>query len=399
MKTIYEKTAYLLETKEQIKHAIEEKGVVVSDSDSFRSYADKIRNIYPDPSYLHTTIFIDQTISDPKTMVSLIYDNGGIDFIRKNSHRYLCKKVADVLEAKPLNDSDTTCFEDGTAANLSGVDGDVMMKLPRFFYKAWSEEKDKWYVDFAIGNQPSPDYKLWEGDEFIGVYEGCIINNILYSVSDVVATTPLSHAQARQYARNKGEGYSCVTWRMHSIMAFLFLMQYRNTDSQSICGTTCVNIDALLGDSNLLGMQDTIANTEDVTLETFSVNFWGLERWWGGHYEWIDNAVTNEDLTWKIDEGDEIRYLNVCQDIGNSDKMMIGEHLDAAPISAMGTTSTGYCDRYYFSDLLTTKIARSGMSRSANTGIFYIAGRRDDEELNNNECVARLAYKGKYKII
>lgn len=42
---IAEKSNYLLETKNQIKNAITEKGVSVTDTDSFRSYADKIREI------------------------------------------------------------------------------------------------------------------------------------------------------------------------------------------------------------------------------------------------------------------------------------------------------------------------------------------------------------------
>ena len=42
---IAEKLNYLLETKNQIKNAIVEKGVSVSDTDSFRSYANKIAQI------------------------------------------------------------------------------------------------------------------------------------------------------------------------------------------------------------------------------------------------------------------------------------------------------------------------------------------------------------------
>lgn len=43
--TIAEKTDYLLKTKKQIKNAISQKGVSIADTDSFRSYADKIRQI------------------------------------------------------------------------------------------------------------------------------------------------------------------------------------------------------------------------------------------------------------------------------------------------------------------------------------------------------------------
>lgn len=45
MGTINEKLNYLLQTKEDIKQAIKGKGVEITDSDSFRSYAEKIGTI------------------------------------------------------------------------------------------------------------------------------------------------------------------------------------------------------------------------------------------------------------------------------------------------------------------------------------------------------------------
>lgn len=45
MGTINEKLNYLLQTKENIKQAIKGKGIEITDSDSFRSYAEKIETI------------------------------------------------------------------------------------------------------------------------------------------------------------------------------------------------------------------------------------------------------------------------------------------------------------------------------------------------------------------
>ena len=45
MGTINKKLNYLLQTKENIKQAIKGKGVEITDSDSFRSYAEKIGTI------------------------------------------------------------------------------------------------------------------------------------------------------------------------------------------------------------------------------------------------------------------------------------------------------------------------------------------------------------------
>ena len=45
MGTIADKLTYLSDTKAAIRNAIAEKGVAVTDADTFRSYADKIRLI------------------------------------------------------------------------------------------------------------------------------------------------------------------------------------------------------------------------------------------------------------------------------------------------------------------------------------------------------------------
>lgn len=72
MGTIAQKLDYLNDTKAEIKAAIESKKQTVSDSDTFRSYADKIRNIYND------AVFVKQfKQSTGKTKIhDVIYANG-----------------------------------------------------------------------------------------------------------------------------------------------------------------------------------------------------------------------------------------------------------------------------------------------------------------------------------
>ena len=82
------------ETKSLIKDAIIYKGVDVPSECTFRDYADKIRKISPiESSYFKTTIKIDQTITDAAGMISVIFDDGGIEKIRENSHRYSCECI------------------------------------------------------------------------------------------------------------------------------------------------------------------------------------------------------------------------------------------------------------------------------------------------------------------
>ena len=56
-------------------------------------------------------------------------------YIRNNSHLVLGKKSGDgVMNVCRLNDQNCNYFHDGNAANISGLNGDVFLKLPRFYY-------------------------------------------------------------------------------------------------------------------------------------------------------------------------------------------------------------------------------------------------------------------------
>jgi hypothetical protein len=396
---IQQKLQYLLETKRLIKDAIVSKGVEVSDDCTFRDYVDKIRQIPPiESSYFKTTIKIDQSITDANGMVSVIFDDGGIEKIRENSHRYSCESINGKLYAKQIKD-DEFIHVDGSDIDISK---DIMMKLPRFYYKAYQLSDDDiqnniWYIDFIYGVLiENATYMVWEGDEFIGVYEGYVIDDKLYSLTDVISSIGFTQGDGQMLARNRGNGYTLTTWKQHCIMAFLFLAWYKNTNSQLICGYGLDNYEVTTGDSNLLLMEDTIYNP-DINQ---SINFWGLERWWGGRYEWMDN-VTAGDMggKWIVKEEDGNRILDVCVESGVPNVLLIGPHLDATAISVLGTSTTGYCDRYYSTHDSITNVARSGLLRNPYAGVFYIAARRDDEQINNDECTLRLSYKGEYELI
>ena len=67
MGTINEKLNYLLQTKEAIKEAMINKNVEVSDTDTFRSYADKINGIN-----LNQGITTESSVQTPNVSYSII---------------------------------------------------------------------------------------------------------------------------------------------------------------------------------------------------------------------------------------------------------------------------------------------------------------------------------------
>ncbi len=394
MGTTADKLALMMANKQAIRDAITEKtgedaGEVMS------TYAEKIMGIQTGPEYWRTTILLDQTITDPATMITKVYDDGGIGLIRANSHRYVCKLVDGVMQAKQLQDGNGTLYLDGTTADLTGAEGDVFMKLPEFYYRARSEETDKWYIDFVYGGQPDDSYKHWDGKDFIGVYEAYVTGNNVYSRSGVASTDNVSQTNFKTYARNRGEGYTLVKWKHHSIMVFLFYAYYLNTNSQAICGAG-TSADKPAGQTDLLGMEDT---SSDVNGNTQSINFFGLENWWGNKYELIDNIAINSARKWTITEDDgSTRTVSAGTSDGWISALLVGEHLDATPTAVSGTETTGLCDSYFQSASTGLIVARSYNFANSAGGVSYADA---NSSLSDSYIgvTSRLAYRGEYVII
>lgn len=392
MGTTAQKLKKLLDNKRAIRDAITEKtgedaGEVMS------TYAEKIMAIEGGGAkYFRTTILLDQTITDPATMITKVYDDGGISQIRLNSHRYVCKLVDGVMQAKQLQDNNGTLYLDGTTADLAGAEGDVMMKLPEFYYRARSEETDKWFIDFVYGEMPDESYKVWDGKDFIGVYEAYVSSNNVYSRSGVASTGSVSQANFKTYARNRGEGYTLVKWKHHCIMAFLFYAEYLNTNSQAICGAGTDSYTKTNGQTDLLGMEDTSA---DVNGNVQSINYFGLENWWGNKEEFIDNATfDNASSVEIIEDNGSSRLALIGNTSGWVKSLIVSSELDATPYVVGASATSGYCD-YFYAGAEGHILARSYDALSANGGITHLLGTKIDAA--SLAYTSRLAYRGEYE--
>lgn len=392
MGTTADKLALLVANKQAIRDAITEKtgedaGEVMS------TYAEKIMNIQTGPEYWRTTILLDQTITDPATMITEVYDDGGIGLIRANSHRYVCKLVDGVMQAKRLQDGNGTLYLDGTTADLTGGEGDVMMKLPQFYYRATEQETDKWLIDFVYGGRPSEEYKVWDGKDFIGVYEAYVADSNVYSRSGVASTGAISQANFKTYARNRGDGYTLVKWKHHCIMAALFMAEYNHLNSQYLIGAGTTLSTKTSGQTDLLGMEDTSAS---VNGDNQSINYFGLENWWGNKYEWLDNVEIN-DRSWSILLTDgSTRVLAAPTINGYISKMTITEDLDLLCASVGGSESTSYCDYYTQAGGTGFSALVSGSVADTYGGVFAHFG-AVAPSATNATYGSRLAYRGEYE--
>lgn len=133
-------------------------------------------------------VTLNQTITDPATMLSGDINGEALQLIRKNSHRVLAKPVGDTMYYCRLDDSDSNLYYDGAAATLDGTQGDVFMKLPQFFWKVTTESTDVFKIGLAYGGRPDDTWNEWDGNVLIGAYKGYVEADKLRSVSEHTPT-------------------------------------------------------------------------------------------------------------------------------------------------------------------------------------------------------------------
>jgi hypothetical protein len=331
-------------------------------------------------------ITLDMTVSDPATMISGEVNGALIRKIRANSHRYLGKYIADgTMLLCQLDDHDTTKFADGTAATLDGTQGDVFMQHPTFYTQAVEVSAAVWRIGFA-------DYKVdeswveWTEHDILGAYEAASTTafdgstletansgaGYLRSISGVASLASVSQANFKTKARNRSANFSLVRWEHQNIMAFLFYAIYGNTNAQAICGSGTNTNTKNTGLTNALGMTD----TNSVNGNQSSINFFGLDNWWGNKYEWVDN-VAIDGYTWTIADRNSGLTRVVTGQVSPVDtwvypqRMVVGANLDLIPYPTQtgGDDHHGFCDGIYMTGTSGRVVLRSYCYASSPGGV------------------------------
>ena len=345
-----------------------------------------------------STITIDQTNGDPATRVSGDINGNVIQWIRNNSHRVLAKKTADgVLTYCQLNYANSTKYYYGTTAKLDGTQGDVFLKLPEFYYKG--TEGDQVQIMFAK-EQVDAEYIRWDPNTLIGVYEAYNGSSKMYSRSGVASTGNVSQSTWKTYAAARGTGYQLVDWQMHCVMGCLYYAMYGNTNCQDSIGKGTDANDKLTGQTDSLGMTDTVAGGTD---DSQSINFWGLENWWGNKYEWIhdyNNPANSLSATVNDPVNGGTRSLPVF-DYGGyyPKKMKFGRYLDLIATTddpKNGSYTVGYCDYQWWPGSTNSepRVVRRSSSYSYAVGGVACARADYTASYTGSGYGSRLAFRG-----
>ena len=212
-----------------------------------------------------------------------------------------------------LDPNDSSLKEDGTAANLDGTDGQVMVEIPKFYYKK-SEDNDniyKWQIP-PTSTAPDSTYNIHEmfvrnGVEkdkvYISAFEGHYNSTdaMMESVAGVQPSTNEggvdnypdgSIVGCRGYAQARGIGWEQQDFLTTCGIQLLYLIEYANFDAQSTIGRGVVdkssgtgNESENTGDTVSLGNYSGMASGTDGLV---AISYRGIENLWGNIWKWVD---------------------------------------------------------------------------------------------------------------
>jgi uncharacterized protein (TIGR02145 family) len=308
------------------------------------------------------------------------------------------------LQVKEISRSNKALFVDGSSVSSSY---DVFMKLPEFWWKVDMLATDKYQISFTMdaGTGAQTGWNHWEGDTFIGCYEAYNSNNMVYSRSGVTPTVNVSQTNFKTYARARGTGYQIVTYEAHCIMALLGYGWLGTTDDQSVVGYGSSNYPKVTGFCDAKGINDTSASVDGGSSASnstsTSINFWGLENWWGDLYEWVDNIETTSssgDIKIMDIDGTTVRSAKAGTTSSNCiGKMVLGQYGDMIPneVHSDSNYTTGFASFGFVGGSAGRVACRSCYGSYADGGLGFLYVSRGPSNAGST-IGSRLLYKGNY---
>lgn len=318
--------------------------------------------------------------------------------------------VNNKLQVKEISRSNKLVYTDGTSVDVATTD--IFMKLPEFWWKCETVSTDKYRVSFTMTNPNSNNWNHWDGKTFIGVYKAYFGDGSkLYSRSGVTPANYIQQSILKASARARGNGFQLVTYEAHQIMCLLGWGWLGTTDAQSVVGRGSTNNPKTTGFCNLKGINDTEVDVDGgpsigSTSDDISINFWGLENWWGDMYECIDNIET-ANATGLINinnvDGTVKRTVQWGADVNSGNcigKMVFGTNGDVIPkeVHSDDSYATGFASYGSVNNDAGYVGVRSYYGSSIRCGLGYLSvGISSD--LSTSNIGSRLLYNGEYDVL
>lgn len=236
-----------------------------------------------------------------------------------------------------LDPADSTKKADGSAADLTGASGQVMVEIPAFYIRySYASNTHNWDISlYPLNGYILHPAFLKNGIQvayrYCGAYEGALydVSGAVYtdgssgqvkdftattgdklsSVSGKLAVTNETRANFRTISANRGTGWRQLDFYLLSAIQLLFLVEYASFNSQSMIGAGISNVTdwaaynnyypiASSGNSNVIGNAsgNTAGSASCATEASKYMSYRGIENWFGHIWKFVDGININDNV-------------------------------------------------------------------------------------------------------
>ena len=237
-----------------------------------------------------------------------------------------------------LNPTNWSQKADGTSSVLTGANGNVMVEIPKFYYRIVQAGTETTWKISAVQQSGYVTHPAFIKDNvevdfrYMGAYDACVYDDsasaylaglnlndntanvdtaadLLASVKGIYPMVGLTRNEFRLLAANVGTGWRQVDFALWSAVQMLYLTEYQSFYSQDILGAgntngTYLSSSADQNDSphTIAGAGDSIANgSTDATSGagvsakpgTSFMKYRGIENLFGNAFNWADGINVN----------------------------------------------------------------------------------------------------------
>lgn len=260
--------------------------------------------------------------------------------------------------------------------------GDVMVKIPEFWYQRKVEE-DTEYI--RISNVPREGFEKHPGSgKYVGAYKTSSDNK---SVPGEFPTVNKSRTTMRENAKKKGFGWGLIDVVTNSAIQMLYVVEYADNNSQEKIGRgRCDHSNSTA--TYVCGSCDSVPNLTGRPSGTegmVDVVYRGIEGIWGNVSEFLDGLNFKHDTNSyyvctdpsKYADDTYVGYTQVSFASPASDGYISKEGMDnALPWAMLPSEATGGFETTFYSDYF-NRYAASGVAERAGrggsqAGIWYL---------------------------
>lgn len=315
--------------------------------------------------------------------------------------RVVMNGVNGTTEKYELDNNNSNKQQNGSPSKLDGTDGNVMVRIPKFYSEVKFTPQGKRYRLFtyenptkkiALGIKPNPVFEKNNTGEYYNIwycstYEGYQQGSQLISRSGVAPKVYITQSAFRDLIKQgRNTQWNMLTAYQVFALQFLYIIEFAELNSQKLLGQGRANTNSAssTGTTNELGNRSGRISNDDAN---GNISYRGIEDWYANIWDFVDGLMISNNAYHITNDPSKFGNINAMDRIPatpltNSYNYVVSmEKIDKYPFvnipgyNTGGSDTTYYCDYFWSHETNEENIALFGGCWGAGAwcGAFFLA--------------------------